>query len=341
VGDKIYDVIILEYFSDIGNILQLSRRLRQRFPKATIIFLRVWNPSQLSYRPASNKNLRYWVKATNFTSIHDPDLHRFLLEETSADDWAFHSFADCAKKQDEAIREVGGVLVEMQRPSDLREALAQNAHLYSEDMVHWSNAGHNHVANMIRRVLEEKGVRRQDVVNPWESKDYCQSWFETGERRVAHSPNMKLRRLTEDKNLHKHQRDFGKYALEVPYGEQSWIKVDNPTAKPSQMYVRYMAMGPGTTKYPTTQLYMNHSLTMKTGIVVNPIIVSYDRYVHLNQVRSLGSIPPGENALIIEPKEANKDCSFRVTGVIVSCTEQEDDLGSSLFSEKASNHHWV
>lgn len=343
VGDSIYDVIVLEYYSDVGNILQLAKRLRQRFPKAIMIFLRIWNPSQLSYRPAANQNIRYWFKQTNFTSIHSPLFHKFLREETSPEDWRFHRFVDSARKQDEAIQSVDGVLIKMPQPRDMREALAQNAHLYAEDMVHWSIAGHQYIANRIRKVLEEKGATRQDTVNPWDSKDFCQSWFETGQTTVEHSANMNIKRLTTDQNLPKHYRDYGKYAMEAPSSdnEVSWITVHNPTPNPANVFARYMAMGPET-KYPRTILRLNHTVSSSEGgILVHPLLEGYDRYVHLNQVKHVGSIPPGYNRLLIKPTEANKECPFRITGVVVSSTEQEADPESTLFSEKASNHHWV
>ena len=51
LGDSMVDVILLEYsFTASDALVRLAHRLRQRFPKATIIFLDIWVPFQFYNR---------------------------------------------------------------------------------------------------------------------------------------------------------------------------------------------------------------------------------------------------------------------------------------------------
>jgi hypothetical protein len=243
LGDEVYDVIVLEFYIDAQRKLyRLAKRLRQRFPNAAIIFLRVWGPHQFR----NNKEglpFREWMKKHGAKDLWDPNLRTILMEQSASDDWSFDGKPTAIQAQDAAIKVSKGLLFELPFPTnmDLRVALADHAHLYALDVTHFSKDGHALVAKGIQKILRETGVQRNDHVNPWPAVDVCEDWFGNGQTSgFPMSPDVKMAGFGP-----------GKYALEIR-GPVGWIKVKNPLPVPAEIHFRYMVTGPPPSKYPRT-----------------------------------------------------------------------------------------
>lgn len=330
-----YDVIVLEFYMDTRNLLRLATRLRHRFPNAYIIFLRVWGPLQFIYqsdsdpKPVNFKDFMHiWREGNKELSIHDPEFRKYVLERTESSDWTFNTHPNSIERQDEALRKVNGILIEVPVPTDLRSGLVDYAHLSSPDLVHWSKAGHRNVATLIAAALKERKARRQELVQPWDSKDLCLSWYETGETSLRYSRDVVMKKFSTDRHAKGGSvNDYhGKYALESKYQGQNVIEIYNPDKAPASVFARFMTIGPPPSKYPKTLLRVSNGLSLPGGVEVNPAVKDYTHYVHINKLKNLGTIPPGNSTLQVIPKENSTVYPFRITGVVVTRLDPVDTL---------------
>ena len=334
VGDAVYDVIVLEFYMETRNMMRLAMRLRQRYPNAKIIVLRVWGPMQFTYRLNGKVvQIREFVKdwknnhATNSEyTVNHPEYAKYVLEQTRAEDWSFNGHTNSMQRQDEVVQAINGILLEIPLPTDLRQALAFNSPYTSHDLVHWSKEGHAFIARRIQQKLTElNALVRDDTVLPWSSMDFCLSWYESGESTLKHSESVELNKFTPDRRDHV-GRDFnGKWAMEAKHGQDNWIEVYNPDPEPSVVFVRFMTIGPPPSKYPQTVLRLSNALEGQ-AVMANPVVNDYQRYVHVNKLKEIGTIPHGPSVMQIIPQEEGKDFPFRITGIVVTNLSKTDRM---------------
>lgn len=88
IGNDVYDVIILEFAMRVNkSTLALARRLRQRFPDALIICLKVWTPYTVKSM-SRNKSLFEIASDEGFSTrsfMHDEKFHQYLKENDISD----------------------------------------------------------------------------------------------------------------------------------------------------------------------------------------------------------------------------------------------------------------
>lgn len=87
IGDKVFDVIVLEFAMRVNaSTLALARRLRQRFPDALIINLKVWTPYTVKSRHRE-QDLREIGTDAGFseTMLHDENFHKYLKDNNIVD----------------------------------------------------------------------------------------------------------------------------------------------------------------------------------------------------------------------------------------------------------------
>ena len=132
IGEGVYDVFVLEYFMRAKDgLATLSRRIRERFPDAIIIFLLNWDPSIINHcsNPectGPNTWMFDWVKEKGFDlqtagGLHDERIKELFSEERNET----FSFAQLAMPNKinvvlDAARAVGGYVAPMPGPEHQR-----------------------------------------------------------------------------------------------------------------------------------------------------------------------------------------------------------------------------
>ena len=335
LGDNtMADVIILEFFLDAkNNLLRLAKRLRQRYPRATFIFLRIWGP--LHYKYASNDPgthlLKQWLPAHSIKSIWDDKFKDTIMME-NPEDWSYVHHYDVIDAQNEAIEASGGFLYELQRPMDPRVALSEYAYVFAEDMVHLSVQGHTLVANSIRRILLDLNATRSDDINPWASTDQCESWYENGNAPSLAKlhPMISMNKFSTDHSLQLKSTSNagnGKYALEITASNQ-WIRLHNPLGQPADIFIRYMGEGPPPGRYSKMRILLGAD--DKVGVIVDPTVYDFDHTVHVNRVNKIGTIPPGYTMMRFTTLEPEKVAPFRITGIVITPPDALNVITTSL-----------
>lgn len=339
--DTIADVIILEYYLDAkNNLIRLAKRLRQRFPLATMIFLRIWGPFQYKYTPTNEfAGLKKWLPEHSLESIWDEKFTSSMMLE-KFEDWEYNTDETIIDAQNEAIEASGGYLFELERPEDPRVALTDYAHFYSKDMVHLSVHGHAFVASSIRRMLLDLNVTRHDDVQPWIAIDQCDSWYEDGSTpsfALLH-PMINMTKFSTDHSLKGTQRlegGNGKFALEIT-GKTLWIRLHNALDQPADVFLRFMVEGPPPSRYPQTRILLGPD--DKEGVVIDPIIMDYNHMVHVNKVAKVGTIPPGYTVMRMIPLEPDKKDPFRITGIIITPLDETPPSSTPELAMSVGEH---
>lgn len=307
LGDSTVDVILLEYsFTASDALVRLAHRVRQRFPKATIIFLDIWVPFQF-YNRRLGKTVDQIVRE-NFSdmTLYTPDFIRTLVIDTDPDEWFFLLDKNVRSKVEEARALVGGFTYEMPNPDQGKESLLQYGPLFMHDMSHFSVDGHFFMKNQILDLLQSISAKRHDEKKPWATNDHCQSWFESGTLSAIHHTSLKMVNF-----------DNEKYALEAPVNETVWINVHNLFDRPMDVFVNHMSIGPDHL-YPNVSLTLQQSLDTPNGVIVDNWKSSANRHIHVVQNTRVGKIPPGMHQLFIQTLDKSKLLPFRLTGILLT-----------------------
>lgn len=91
VGSNKIDVFILEFYLDSWDGLELlTKRIRQRFPNAIIVLLRIYGVNLIKIG-GYGESVKDWAYNHGFRNgfIHDEKFKKEFLKETGADDWKF------------------------------------------------------------------------------------------------------------------------------------------------------------------------------------------------------------------------------------------------------------
>ena len=302
--DAKFDAIVLEFFLDADeNLIRLVVRLKRRYPQATIILLRISGPLQYIHLPTdSSEGLRHFLEQHSLV-MHDPNFMSILKKETNPDDWQFEPLSHQIDMQQKAIQESGALLWELPRPENPFEAFELYRHMYANDLVHFSETGHEIIADGVRGMLAN--VQRNDGIGVWEH-DFCLSWFESGVTTLKSNAGVVMTEF--DSKSHK-------WALEMTSSD-SWIIVQNPLGRTAQVFIRYMKTTPPPGLYPTTKVVTEGG--MNKQVILNPTGKNTNSRAHVNRIAKIGIIPPGEMKIYFMPIEKGKQYPFRVTGIAIS-----------------------
>jgi len=313
-GTEVYDVFILEFVRDVksGALGILIDRLRQRFPKSTIILLDIWAPRQYYYIPG-NVPLDDWARSKGLGNRESWDKIIGMLSETKSEDWNF--IPGDRQLLEEVGGRVGAHIIDLEVIKDPLESMRKYGPLYTSDMTHFSEAGHMWVRDRIVAFLAEIGAKRSDFLRSWYSKDYCSSWYQTGILPNYLETNMELVEFS-----HK------KFALEARDMDAK-IKVNNAWRRSLSLYVSFMATGPHKI-YPDVHVWVNHqnkstgnkelsSLWKDTPHGLRFHVVTHER---------IGTMRTDNSTIHFFPKSVRPKEYFRVVGIILTA----HNLGESI-----------
>eukprot|EP00549_Striatella_unipunctata_P026044 CAMPEP_0118710582 /NCGR_PEP_ID=MMETSP0800-20121206/23479_1 /TAXON_ID=210618 ORGANISM="Striatella unipunctata, Strain CCMP2910" /NCGR_SAMPLE_ID=MMETSP0800 /ASSEMBLY_ACC=CAM_ASM_000638 /LENGTH=403 /DNA_ID=CAMNT_0006614815 /DNA_START=319 /DNA_END=1530 /DNA_ORIENTATION=+ len=317
----VYDVIVLEFFMRVEDgLLTLGKRLRERFPKAIIIFLRLWNPMHVHYfitdTTKESMPLSNWPKSIGKGfSLHDEEFKEELMQMPPGKVF-FADFSD----RDEIVRsvadEVDGHVVELYRPFDARVAMARYGHWFDTDWHHLSDKGHAAVAHAIESKLEQLSVdpakqMRTAKLGSWGDGDACISWFESGDCPIGYSDGVILKAMDSSNKKH---------SLEIYYGVPGTVRVVNPFDEPRDLHLTYMSIGPAPSEYPVTTVEFPRTPGLEQLELDPTCYVKYGKPVHVTKTTPVGVIPPGETFVHFQVRE-QKTLPFRLTGISITGNE--------------------
>lgn len=310
VGDGLYDVIVFEYHLLVDDYLMLlAQRLRARFPKATMIFLRIWLPFQFRHVPTKQAVLpmireRYGAVPT----MTAPKMLAGLVEGTKPEDWIFNERHDKKAMLDRIAAQVGGHVWDMPRPENCIEAMAQYGRYYTPDMNHYTPPGHRFFAMEIIKLLHELKARETTQLGKWEDEDSCALWYETGMLSVVHiAPMVNFLRT--------------RYGLEFP-SPNNYILAKNPLNRAAFVWIDYMAAAPAGT-YPSSHV----RLADDQFVAIEPKLRGSGP-LHVMQHAQVGQlIELNQQANItVQPLNTDATENFRIVGIIYTTLYVEERL---------------
>jgi len=309
VGDEMYDVITLEYFIRASDgIERLAERLRERFPKAVIVFIQLWNPKMISYR--ENIHMNMWVEEKGLVAS-DPELLA-AVEATRSLEWKFNMkpIRGSIEILEDTANAVNGYILkgppfpmDNYETIDVKHLLLSTRRMFSDDWFHLSEEGHWEVARSIQALLQTLRAQRSDELGTWGKGDLCHKWYETGTVQIPFSQQVSLAQFKPSK-----------HALQFP-PEGGTITISNPFGEPRLLTACYMTTGPAPTIYPRTEILINGDLSR--SLTVDPVCNDFDFPVHVSTCTRIGAVDPGLNVVSISPLETTQQ-PFRVVGVALT-----------------------
>ena len=314
--DDVYDVFILEFYGRTEGLMELAIRLRERFPDAIIIILRIWNFHML--RNNDSQSLFVWADEHGFKRspktgisdfIHDPRFKEEFLK-TNHEEWSWmfeddHKFF--TEEQAEIAKEVGGFVISMPVPhkADGPDGyLAIGDKYFAADSFHPSEYGHQDIANRIRDFVHRVGVPKQPRLGEFKEIDYCVDWFESGEvgQHLKYSENAVVDKMP----------NTNKYALSFEGGE-GFIEITNPTSELLYLFVAYMTTYPER-NYPETEA----SALNGRKIVLSPMSQLYHYKVHVARYGQMGHVESKSTMRVSFKELEESNWPFRLTQVVLT-----------------------
>lgn len=316
VGDqRTYDVVIIDYYLLAPEGLNfLATKIRNRFPDAVIVFLKIWTANMLRRKLPDGsgyetlKAFQDRLLAYGFEN-GSKDLTSALQNDSAQ--WIFppHATEDGAVQQ--AANSVNGIVFEQDKyGGDAKQFLINNLYMFDDTDVHGllSQAGHNYFAGAIQGIVSNAISQNsttasaiQGSANPWGRGDSCNVWFTSGHCELKYSQNYQVV-LYDDWH--------GKYALEL--SEPGWFNVTNPFGDPRRLFLSFISTNkPGS--YPKVEL------TSLDGIILNPVDTSHNfrNNVDAPQTIPVGVLPPGESTILVNPLESTSQ-PFRLVGFAIT-----------------------
>jgi len=346
VGEEVYDVVTIE-FSDTfdESYLVLSQRLRQRFPEASIVFVQLWNPSQLAFTYSSGAekvnqtsiDLLTWKR--DDVPLHSSELTMSVLE-SGPENWAFVQHDESEARLGEAMEQVGAGLVALPTPTSTDFSFPQNLHSFltffnEDDPGTLSAEGHLVIAKGLQRIIDASAILSKDRevrdrTGSWGSGDVCNLWYFNGQYEELKSTGRRLgfSHSSTNPGEHKHALEFRRHDTD------GHVIVSNPFPEHRLLHLTYMTASDEEDKkvYPRTRIRLNG----RPSVVVDPYHVDEDQesvdrsdaednvtsfdYHHLTRTSVVGMIPPGETTVNLDPLEKSQ-LHFRLVGASILSRE--------------------
>ena len=172
-NNSTYDAIIIEYERryDMG-LANLVERLRNRFPKATIIITNVWTFMNIVVTDENGTQapFRNWLRHAGYESntLAALEYVRSVIDDENL------VFEYKENRQNlERDRYIEGLVDKYNvkifdwPKSNMKPIILRYMPLYAEDFVHWSAKGHRFAAKSIEKILKAEQTTRSDDVGSW------------------------------------------------------------------------------------------------------------------------------------------------------------------------------
>ena len=353
-----YDVITLEYSFSSSDISKeayllsmelLIQRLQQRYPRAEIILVQIWTPSDLIHIDAdSNRKESY----EEWRRYQDQSIH-LVPNQTDALNWIFRTLSQTEQEIEDQLEammaSVGGIIVKFPLPETLQgipiddwfleEAYNQDTETNTGDMSSFrytlSPKGHNVLAKAIRDprrnhrtevspTLRASRSSSQQLLYSWGSGDSCKLWYDNGKMGLPNPSDY-------SSGLAPSELEPGSYALEVTASKGGSLKVHNPFKSDKLVYLTYLtASGMATSNkvYPKTKVKMvapqpsrtkEHHQLSSTSVLLNPSHGNTDQHkYHFTRTSAVGVLPALQTGTLeFSALEEYTIHPFRILGVSI------------------------
>jgi len=319
IGDNIYDVIIIEYDRRFDSGLNnLVRRLRHRFPEATIIATQMWTFGMFRVTIEGKKMMfLQWLKENGFER-NNAEVKK-LIYNLKIDDMDITFLWQYGENREDYMNTLEKMynitIYRWETGGDIKSLLLKHLPFYIDDWVHLSDYGHQFIADGIKEIVEAKAPKRSDHVSSWGDGDFCSQWIYGDidgkvETYFRYRSNVKLEKFNSKRNY---------YALHFPLGGHL-MKITNPFNGTRQLSLTYMATGPVQKIYPDTLVQIINSGS--SPMVIVPFDTYYSYPVHIQLTKKIGPLKPGENDVIIKTLEKS-ECFFRLIGFTITNGENK------------------
>lgn len=344
VGDNIYDVITIEFMdSDAEGVVQLAHRIRQRFPHAQLVFVRLWTPATHVLYDDRLPLLEWWSQQQpkqpqqplsdeqeeeQLPSLLTSFEFQAALLNSDPKRWSFVDYSQRAAVVNAAIEEVNGMLYELPSPASssntepvpLGLTSPTYTTLFQENRPQLlSAAGHQMVARGIQQLLQQQQQPQQtpasfrNQVGSWGTGDACAMWYGTGDYSALRS-----RRRASLVDFSKSNDGYHKHAVEISRRGGS-IEVTNPFDQPRMLYLTYMTAAATSAEgqpreYPRTKVSLG---SKKSSVLIDPIHNNKNNHngdQHLTRTTAVGLVPPGRTVVKLDSLDADSTSRFRLVG---------------------------
>jgi hypothetical protein len=310
VGDDVFDVITIEFARLDDSHMILAKRLRRRFPKAILLFVRLWKPDDITYTSESGEliDLDTWRLQNGGHSIHSSELALRMME-AGPENWDVR-FDDDPLLSDTLIQ-LGARTATLPTPNRESYAFPQNlleflAFFNDDNPRSLTARGHAALAAEIRNAVKTypttTRIKGGPIVGTWGAGDQCNMWYYNGSFPASNGRQLQFAQSAD--GTHKH-------ALEFRPGGGASFRILNKFKCDRMLYLTYMTASDEEDNkvYPRTRVRINS----RPSVVLEPYHEGAEG-VHLTRTSAVGMIPPGESVIYMDPLESKSQLYFRLVG---------------------------
>lgn len=296
----------------------LAKRIRERFPDAIIVILRLWAPDRIWKNGSRSNKVHKWAYANGFKGnySHNDEFKKLFLE-TAGDGWDFFPHGESLRELQESIAsDIGAYVVHMpfnSRPDGPNGWLAIADHFLAGDSFHMSaEGGHVWIHDQVKAIVDRVGVPKERNVGQFSAVDQCYNWLLDGsiDEGIKYSSNGSIVNMPNTE----------KYALEFDFensgDDGSWIELENKSSKGMSLAIGYMTTGPPPSKYPKVEA----TLPNGNKFILEPEASDAygDKPVHISRSVNIGTLAPLQTTRISFIPLEQSDWPFRLIQVMVT-----------------------
>jgi len=306
----------------------LLKRLRQRFPNAVIVYVKLFSVKSNAMEEGTGKMM---------ADLGDnPDIN-WIWRKGDVFNRGWQGTQGCGREicdaaQIEAlVRDAGGYVYDFPRPASPKTCITEK--WFADDWHHLSARGHEILSIDLMRYFGLVGKldlikRRPKTLGTWNGGDQCYNWFMSGNIPLHYEG-------AEKKDLLQSMPDDEKWVLNVNSAGMS-IEFDSKFNTPVPLGLGYMSRQ-DPPNYPKAQVVVNQD--SNKSVVIDPCINRETGSTdHVTAFYHEGTAHPGHNVIQITPLPPQID-PFRVMGIYLCgvCTEF-GHLGSGAVNYAGQNN---
>jgi hypothetical protein len=352
IGDNnMYDVITLEYETiDYASLSLLTHRLRERFPRAIVIYIRLGSPLDMYFVENGQEVsfLEWRIQQQQQAPLNNEWSDKVsMMQSLQQYQWYLREHTEEGAELERILQTVDGVVYRLLTPSSVRDNLDVVLAWFEEDSTAANGSNDNNVnnhrntsslrytlsptaharvaqdlevvvRNELRQLYEGQAVSTSPsyspVVGTWGSGDSCQLWYETGKGLSQQHYSRGLQ-----------QREFSnRYALEVAAPTGGTLQVHNPFEEDRVVYLTYMTCSANASSrkvYPRTMVRLqgDHS-----HVILDPSHDDNRDISHRTRTSAVGLVPAGTTmSLEFMPLEEYTLNKFRIVGLSFLAKEKD------------------
>ena len=178
IAHNIYDVIVLDLYHESNeSLLNLTRRLKHRFPKAKILNMRQWFPGDLGFKHRKGwVRISTWAKHHGYTSMTTEFLEKF---KNSSRPWTIkndehYNYYNRNNRENHVWSLFKDDPATFDKTDDYwKETLLRRAWMY-DDWYVVNEKGHKDIARGVcsLSLWNATNTRHEDYTNPWDENNY-------------------------------------------------------------------------------------------------------------------------------------------------------------------------